>query len=581
MNIIKQIGIEIKNLLRTKFILIIGIFVLLIGIAFPLLTFGFEKFENEDNYYGYGYATMSTGEMETYEYNGIEIGTDNPFYSEIAYYEQNLSEMMVGMTYSDYFMSVFNGLTDEYLEFYMMYASEITTYDDYRMDVVYQANTRIVELFVLQADVENKEEFKEAVQYVTYIEDLDELLALSDEEKAVKIEENEAFLDKVEEAVFENDLNAYCDCMIELERLSVESYEQQIAVQEAAAIENPDLEESASTEIERLEQEIAEIQDTTIPNWEYRKEHQLYPNADDWRNRALSELQSGNYSLSNAQNPMTEEEFNNDYYSKDTYGDYDSYLEAMERQEVKAKENIAIAQNSLDADQPDMKFANTEARYMVNTNLFYALVVAFFGILLGGYIIANEFQSGTIRLLMIRPRTRTKVYIAKFFGGLSVAYGIYFLGMFANIIVNGILWGFGDYLIPNFTATGPISFWPMIIGRILVCSTTIVLSYSLAYGLSALIKNSAIAIALPGACIFGSVIACGVLVYTRFATLLAFTPLPYIYFANLYSTYGTANRLIELGAKVNAGIGVTMLLGLSLICFVVGLVHFQKHDITN
>ncbi len=579
MNFIKQVKAELMNLLKMRFIVIIGIVVLIMGFAVPIISHVAERYyENQENSYGYYYYNEGA---EPIVIDGIEVAIDNPFYYEVMQYSEEYLMYIEGSNLNEEQLGYINELANIYLSYYLKYAGEITSYEDYRTNLVYEAMNRIPEVYVLETNPTNVQEFEEAVLYISYVENIKDIVALSEEEKSERLEDNKAFIEKADSAILSNDLGAYADCMIMSLYINVEEYEDAIAVQEAAVIENPDLEDSASAEIERLEYQIATILDSTIPTWEYRKEHEVYPYSDDWRDRALNEIEYATYRLQESTNVLTEEKFFEDPYLVRQYDNYASYTKAMEKQTLEAQADILIAQNSLDADKPDMKFASDGARNRVNSNLFYAVIVAVLGILIGGFLIANEFQMGTVRLLMIRPSTRGKIYASKYLAGLIYTYAIYILGMICNIILNGALAGFEDYSFPNYSASGPINFWSMIIVRIFVCSITIIFSYSAAYALSALIRNSAIAIALPSAGIFGGMLGVTIVAYTKYAKYLAFTPFPYLNFSGFYSEYGAIQTIISNGTNLSVTTGVIMLLVLSVVCYVIGLFYFKKTDITN
>lgn len=579
MNFIKQVKAELMNLLKMRFIVVIGIIVLIMGFVVPIISYVAERYyENQENSYGYYYYNEGA---EPIVIDGIEIAIDNPFYYEVMQYSEEYLTYIEGSNLNEQQLGYVNELANICLSYYLKYAGEITTYDDYRSSLVYDVINLIPELYALETNPENIQEFEEAINYLFYIENVKDIVAISEEEKSEKIEENKGFIEKADSAILSNDLNDYADCMIMSLYIDIEEYEDAIAVQEAAVIENPDLEDSASAEIERLEYQITTIIDSTIPTWEYRKEHGVYPNSDDWRDNALNEIEYATYRLQESTNVLTEEEFFEDPYWVHQYEDYASYTKAMEKQTLEAQTDILVAQNSLDADKPDMKFASDGARNRVNSNLFYAVIVAVLGILIGGFLIANEFQMGTVRLLMIRPSTRGKIYASKYAAGLIYVYVIYILEMICNIILNGILAGFADYSFPNYSASGPINFWSMIMVRIFVCSITIVFSYSAAYALSALIRNSAIAIALPSAGIFGGMLGVTIVAYTKYAKYIAFTPFPYLNFSGFYSEYGAIQTMIGNGVNLNVATGVIILLVLSFVCYIVGLFCFKKTDITN
>ncbi len=579
MNFIKQVKTEVVNLLKLKFIMIIGIIVLLISIAGPVIGQILGAVAGDDGAMTMDMAYYDSGYDDPITIDGITIEPDNPFYWDLRHVGVEVLEFA---EFEDAeAQKCFEEFQQKYLEYYLKYAQEITSHEDYRMQIVWSGAQLVTELFVLESDVTNPETMNLAIGMISYVEDMAALLSLDEAQRLEAIADYQAQLADIERAVVENDFAVFVEVMISSEEKSIEAYEEQIEIQEAAIIENPDLEESGGNEIERLNTEIGIIQDYRIPTWEYRLANNIVPTEERWENSALSEIESMTYNLAYNAELLTEEQFREDFYYQERYGTYRDYLNAIEAQNQEYQKNILIAQNSLDANAPDMKFVDGGARNAVNDSLSYALAVSFFAILIGGYVIANEFQSGTIRLLMIRPRTRVKVYLSKFLAGLIITCGIYLIGMLLNFLLNGIFLGFADYGFPNYTASGSVNFFGMIIGRIFACLVTVIFSYSLAFGFSAIVRNAAVSIALPSAIILGSLVAGSIIAYTSFAKWLPFTPIPYINMPDFFAQYGVIANLQSNGISVSLAVGIIMILAISILVAGVGLLSFKKKDITN
>ena len=119
------------------------------------------------------------------------------------------------------------------------------------------------------------------------------------------------------------------------------------------------------------------------------------------------------------------------------YGTYQKYVNAIQSQIDELNKTILIAQNSLDANEPDMKYVPGGSRNRTVSFLDYSVFVALLAVLLGGWLMASEFQQGTIRLLLIRPKTRVKILMAKFISALLICLGIYITGSILNLVTNG------------------------------------------------------------------------------------------------------------------------------------------------
>ncbi len=578
MNFIKQVKTEIINLLKLKFILIFGSLVLLFSIGSPIIGQIFGTVTGGDMGGAMEMAYYESGYDDPITVDGVTIEPDNPFYWDIRHIGVEVFE------YAEFedaeAQRYFEEFQEKYLAYYLKYAQEITSHEDYRMQVVWNGSQYVTELFVLESNATNLEHLNTAIGMLSYVENMVELLELDEQQKTERIAELQARLNDIDRAVSEDDFAVFVEVMIGTEESNIEAYEEQIAIQEAAIVENPDLEESGSKEIEYLNSEIAVIRDYKIPTWEYRLEHNIIPSEERWENIALVEIENMMYSLA-YNKPVSEEEFKADTYLQNSHGTYRDYVATIEAQNQGHQRNLMIAQNSLDAGEPDMKFVEGGARNAVNNALGYSLIVAVFAILVGGYIMASEFQSGTIRLLMIRPRTRIKVYLSKFLAGFVITSALFLIGMLLNFLLNGILLGFADYGYPNYSASGPINFLGLIIGRILASLVTVIFSYSVAFGLSALIRNAAVAIAIPSAIILGGMVALPLVAYTPIAVLLPFTPLPYLNISDFFSRYGTIPSLIDRGVALNLVAGIIMILIISILISGWGLLSFKNRDITN
>ena len=207
------------------------------------------------------------------------------------------------------------------------------------------------------------------------------------------------------------------------------------------------------------------------------------------------------------------------------YGSYNNYVTAIQEQIDQMNQAIIIAEKSINADKPDMKFVYDGSRNRTVRFLNYSVFIALFAVLLGGWIMASEFQQGTIRLLMIRPKTRTKILAAKFLSALIISMIIYIAGSFLNMVTNGICFGFSDYTFPNYTLAGEIGFLGYYLPKMLACAVPIIFAYAIAFMLSVVIKNVAVSVAIPIAGYIGSMIFMTAIAYRATAAKwLTYTP---------------------------------------------------------
>lgn len=133
------------------------------------------------------------------------------------------------------------------------------------------------------------------------------------------------------------------------------------------------------------------------------------------------------------------------------------------------------------------------------SNLFIIILI----IVIAGTIVSEEFNKGTIKLLLVRPYKRMKIFVAKFTACLIVLVLSYLVIGVAQFICTGITNSFGDYVgkawIYNFntnTVQEISTFKYMILSGLAVLPQFLLLM-TLAFSLSVLFINSPIAIALP------------------------------------------------------------------------------------
>ena len=409
-------------------------------------------------------------------------------------------------------------------------------------------------------------------------------LNLSAEEKLAGLTKAEDELNNLYSIVETNNFPMYIDLRIAQENKSIEDLKKQIEQQEQEIIRNPDQEDIINETIMYLKRNIRQIEENTIPLLLLRKEKNIIPGQDTWQNRALNDIEMYRNQLTYTE-IISEEQFNQQPWMVQQYGNYQNYVEIMQKQIDEMNKAIIIAEKSIYADKPDMKFVSNSTRNKTVSFLNYSVFVTLFAVLLGGWLMASEFQQGTIRLLMIRPKTRLKILSAKFISALIICLVVFAAGSLLNMITNGIVYGFADYAYPNYTIEGEIGFFAYYLPKMLACIVPIIFGYALAFMVSVLIKNVAVSIAIPIAGYIGNMILMATFSYRGIPKWLAYTPLPYLQLSTYFTTASTPyiiyDPMYTSGVTVNLTYGIILLLALSAVCIVVASIVFQKRDITN
>lgn len=619
MNFLRQVKVEIVNILRSKFLLFTAIFVLLASVAIPVIQV-LSPSDNDGRYYPRQVMHSSANIIFEYEMkasyiepgypdqepitiDGVVITSDNPTYwalNSILQQQQMIEDGTMAFT-NEGTSAIMLELFDLQIDYYMHFAAHITTdYNDYRMELQWTGINLLGEKYIYEHNERDPASLYEASQYLGVYYETQEafnkkFIDIVSEEKLAEIDKADEYLTKLYDIVDNDNFAAYIDVSIEQQREYIENNNEQIEMLEKDLLEHPEQEEFINQQIESLKQRNEIIEKNTIPLLQYRLEKNIKPNTDIWQNEAISDLQQAQNFLLTFK-IMPESDFNKPEYQylKEEYGTYQRYVSQMNARKFEYQNVEIVATSSLEADKPDMKYVQNGARSETVKSLLFSAVVALFAVLLGGWIMGSEFQLGTIRLLLIRPKTRTKIIMAKFLAALILCLALYFAGTLLNIVANGICFGFSDFSFPNYTVAGEVGFFAFYISEMLACAVPIIFGLCVAFMLSILVKNIAVSISLPVIAFVGCYLLMDALKSARIIDWIAYTPIPYVQLYTFFTPYSTTYtpfsipveppaviQLMQRGMPLSTAYGIIMMLALSVVCIVISILSFRKRDITN
>jgi ABC-2 type transport system permease protein len=598
---LKQVKFEIRNIIKSRFLLIIGILLIAAAVVFPVINLAASRKTSSGGGVIEPYPMRSVavdmpgkmpmpidpGMQESITVDGVTIYSDNPFFWQIqsAIQEKEWMENDQGRFSSPEALDLTLSLMDEEIKYYLNFAKHVTSYADYRSDLAWRSTDSLYDKFVFEHIDAPQEALLEAVSQRRYFEPelfQTKYLDLAPEDRLAELERLDEELTTLYSIVETNDFPKYVEMRILQENNTISDLEDQIAIQEQEIIKNPSQEEIINNMIMELRRNIKMIEENTIPILQLRLEKNIIPGEDTWQNSALSNIEMYRQQLTYTE-IISEEEFQQQMWLVQQYRTYQNYVEAIQKQIDNMNNEIIIAEKSIDADKPDMKYVYNGSRNRTVRFLNYSVFVTLFAVLLGGWLMASEFQQGTIRLLMIRPKTRTKILAAKFLSALIICLVVYAAGSLLNAVTNGLCFGFADYAFPNYTISGEIGFIAYYLPKMLACILPILFGYATAFLLSVVVKNVAVAIALPIAGYIGSMIFMTVFSFRGMPKWLTYTPLPYMQLST-YLTQAANNQYFDIyssGVTVNLTYGMILLAVLSVLFAVLSSIVFQKRDIVN
>ena len=253
--------------------------------------------------------------------------------------------------------------------------------------------------------------------------------------------------------------------------------------------------DSLNTQIEELNTLIAQDSEnedlkTQLKSLELQKEvvnlrldKNINYGSDNYKSIAVQNyrMYMGNYIQSSQGKNLTDEEKSeiNGYLEKANLYKYDLYNDT-EYQNT-ATENYTF-QNSIGT---------------------YIAIIVMIVVIVAGVSISEEFNKGTVKLLLVRPYSRTKILISKLIAVFITMLITTATILLLQFIIGGIVYGFGTYMMNvvqfDFTTNSIVTLNIFAyLGLIFICKLPIfILIGTLAFALSTLFLNSPLAVALP------------------------------------------------------------------------------------
>ena len=245
-------------------------------------------------------------------------------------------------------------------------------------------------------------------------------------------------------------------------------------------------EEKRSTDdkqrLESLESEIATAK-IDLDVAKYRVDEDI-KYGYDYMNTALTNYQEYGYTIVQMDNSNTEL----------TYQEKKDYNQAIENKEI----SKYIIENHIDTEKAN-DLRGILSRFFSEFGLFIIVIV----VMIAGTIVSEEFNKGTIKLLLVKPYSRNKILFSKFITVLIITVFaiVAILGM--ELIVGGLIFGFDSLSIPvvvynfNTNMIQEINIFAYLGTQVFMILPIIILLGTLSFALSTIFTNSPVAIALP------------------------------------------------------------------------------------
>ncbi|MFC7062873.1 DUF2705 family protein [Halobacillus seohaensis] len=202
-------------------------------------------------------------------------------------------------------------------------------------------------------------------------------------------------------------------------------------------------------------------------------------------------------------------------------------------------------------------------------------IISLLTIIVAASIIANEYRWGTIKLLLIRPISRTKILAAKFVSVLIYSATMLLLLYVLSFITGAALFGFASLDQPYlFMQNGEVHQAPIFqhtVSQYLLSSVNLLMMTTFAFMISTVFKNSALAIGVAIFLMMSGNMIVGFFSDKEWAK--------FILFANTdLNQFFTGTPLIP---DLTLGFSITVLIVYLILFLGLSWVFFTKRDVTN
>ena len=215
------------------------------------------------------------------------------------------------------------------------------------------------------------------------------------------------------------------------------------------------------------------------------------------------------------------------------------------------------------------------------TNFYseYLFLILVFGIMIGGAIVSEEYNKGTIKSLLITPYKRSTILLSKFISVILLTILFIVIAYLMQTVIGGIFLGFGslsNHVVEYNLATKSLevmSVFKYILLYTIANLPQILLLVTLAFAVSTIIGNTALAIVITFAGVIGSSII------NMFASMYKIKVLNYFVTTNWNFNYYLFGGTNPYGPSITQAIIVCLVY--FLIMIITSFIVFNKKNIKN
>lgn len=228
---------------------------------------------------------------------------------------------------------------------------------------------------------------------------------------------------------------------------------------------------------------------------------------------------------------------------------------------------------------------NSSKSYM-NLGLHLGVVIMIIMSITNAGIVAKEHDKGTIKLLLTKPVSRTKVLLSKFLYLILDTYVWWIIGSIILFLLVGFKFGFNDLftskiIVSNGLAT-EVNYLLWYLKEMIICSVPVWCFLSILFSLSTITLSTALTASLTSIVSIFSITIWAMIANfgARFLTVLSYTPIPYLdYWFVRYSNNYYIRTISSTPLSDNYGLIISLVV--SIVLFLITVLIYNKRDVKN
>lgn len=187
----------------------------------------------------------------------------------------------------------------------------------------------------------------------------------------------------------------------------------------------------------------------------------------------------------------------------------------------------------------------------INGSAELIVLITLFTVIIAGDSLAGEFATGTIKLLLIRPASRFKIWLAKYLSLILFSLMLLCILFVVSVLFNGLLYGFGWMNLPllEVNGSGQVAEYNMVANlwkTYLLNGVSTIIFVSMAFMISSAFRSSTMAIGISIAALFAGAIL--------MELLQAYDWSRYLLFANIDLSQHLSGRPYQEGMTLSFSI---------------------------